>query len=213
MSREKLSLWVVLSIISIVWASLALFADLTQRSHRDLVAALGTNPSSITLSDATAAIADIERALRVVPCNMPLSKQRVLLLAYVTDQLMRSGTLQQADDALDQTHVALKNQLSCTPMDGKAWLDFAIVTVHREGFSSAAAQAYAMSARVAPGESWLAQKRLEFALAFRPLLDASARQIAQHDIIVLQHAHPIRMQAILKIAGLESATSLQALFE
>jgi hypothetical protein len=210
--RVTLLLLMVLSAASIAWAALVLFADETQRRHRDMIAAIHAQRSPVALAAITTAIVDIEHAMRRVPCSMPLSKQRVLLLAYATDRFMQSGMLEDADNRLDQTHTALQEQLVCAPMDGKAWLDLATIAVHREGFTAAAAHAYRMSARVAPGESWLAQKRLEFALKFRALFDDAALDVAGHDIVVLQLAHPIRMHALLKLAEVKTPEELAALF-
>ena len=106
----------------------------------------------------------------------------------------------------------LAAHLSCSPTDGKAWLDFATIDIYREGFTPKAAAAYRMSQRVAPGESWLAQKRLLFALQFHDLLTPADIRVAQQDIAVLKRAHPNRMKDVLTDAGIADEASLSALF-
>ncbi len=213
MSRSTLLLFVALAIASIAWSFITLYATATQYRHRDLIATMLANKTPLAIADVNASIADIEHTMHIAACNIPLSNQLMLLLVYSTDLHLHMGGLLEADDALEEAHAAMENHLSCAPRDGKAWLDFAMIQVQREGFSDAANYAYAMSARVAPGESWLAQKRLDFAVKFQPIMTASAKKIALRDIAVLQLAHPIRMQAVLKRAALKTPDELTALFQ
>jgi hypothetical protein len=163
-------------------------------------------------TEITSAIADYEHTTAALPCNAALNTELSLLRARHTDNAMLESDTTQADAALEQMQPQLGALLACTPMNGKAWLDFAILTTYNEGFTARARGAYAMSAYVAPGESWLAEKRLIFALKFRPLLDASARAVAVADLRVLEHAHPNRMNAVIKESEVSGAPELYALF-
>lgn len=212
MSHARLAFCVVVCLASVAWAVLALFEQSVHINHRELVAAVRSGaklPLRPTLTDA---VARETRALALQPCGMALHRDRLLLLGYQSDAAMLSPDIAAADVVLTHTQAALAALLSCTPMDGKAWLDFAMLRIYREGFTPRAADAYAMSARVAPSESWLAEKRLFFALKFRPLLDAKARQVALRDLEVLKRAHPNRMSAVMKLAAVSSPEALQALF-
>ena len=212
MSRPRLIVVLCLGVSACLWVTSVLIVDFARLDHRGLLQAIRNQEVMPPLKVVQAAIADYERGLRYVPCSAALHSERSLLLAYVADKAMASPDMDAADDALARMQEALSAQLACTPNDGKAWLDSAQMLIHREGFTERARSAYAMSAQVAPGESWLAQKRLLFALQFRLLLDAPSRAVVAHDILVLEHAHPNRMSAVMAAAEVDSAEALRDLF-
>lgn len=212
MIPARLACCLALCLLSCAWATAALLAQSARLDHRGLVAAIRTGETLPENAGLDRAIATDERALRVAPCDIALRRDLLVLLAQQSDRAMLSPDISAADTALTRTQDTLAALLACAPMDGNAWLDFAKVSIFRQGFTAEAAGAYRMSATVAPGESWLAEKRLLFALKFRPLLDGKDREVARHDIAVLKRAHPNRMSAIMKAAKAETPDDLSALF-
>ena len=212
MSRPRLMVVLGLGACACLWVASVLIVDFARLDHRGLIQDIRAQESMPPLKMVQAAIVDYERGLRYVPCSAALHSERGLLLAYVADKAMASPDMDAADEALARMQEALSAQLACTPNDGKAWLDSAQMMIHREGFTERARAAYAMSAEVSPGESWLAQKRLLFALQFRLLLDAPSRAVAVRDITVLEHAHPNRINAVMAAANVDSAEALRGLF-
>ena len=84
---------------------------------------------------------------------------------------------------------------------------------YREGFNKRSLNAYKMSQQVSPGESWLAEKRLLFAVKFRPLFDAPALEAARKDIATLERAAAFRLKNVFKAANVNSVEDLYALFK
>lgn len=212
MSRAQRLVFTLLCVLSCAWAVAALWGQSVRLAHHNMLSAVHSAEGTITHEALTAAIDDYERALRILPCNAALHKDLGLLLAIEADAALDTPNTLDTDAPLKRMHDLMASQLSCTPHDGKAWLDFSTITMYREGFSDHALEAYKLSAQVAPGESWLAQKRLLFALESRPLLDAEAMAVARNDFAVLKRAHPNRMTAVLKASATESEEALAALF-
>lgn len=207
----RLWLCVVLCTVACSWSVLALISNYVRVEYRGVTAAVrkGKAYDARELEDAVHAYGT---ALRMMPCNTPLLHERALLLAQQADNAMAGPEVDAADDALAAAQKGIADILSCTPMDGKAWLDFATITTHREGVSDRALAAFSMSATVSPGESWLAEKRLLFALTFRPLLDAQSLAVVRQDMGTLELAHPNRINAVMKAAKVNSKEALAALF-
>lgn len=212
MSPRRWILFIALCGLSGCWATLALYVQTVQIEHWSTIKSIRTGSEPIDNQMLDRAVVDYARALRLMPCNASLYRDMVLLWAQKTDIALNQDDLQNADNVLAQTQAALMSQLACAPRDGKAWLDLAMIIAHREGFTAAALADYKMSATVAPKESWLAQKRLLFAVAFKPLLDTPGLLIAQNDINVLTRAHPNRIHAVMKAAQVETHEDLQAIF-
>jgi hypothetical protein len=185
----------------------------TRFTHRDILTNIRSADIAQSPTEITNAIADYERVVTILPCNTALNADLSLLLAARTDDAMLESDTAGADTALEQMQNQLGSLLACTPMNGKAWLDFAVINTYIEGLTPRSLGAYKMSAYVAPGESWLAEKRLIFALKFRPLLDTDARAVAVADLRVLEQAHPNRMNAVIKESQTASAPELYALFD
>ena len=201
MTRQRRYFFLLLCVLACSWAAVALFVQSIRFEHRNLILAIrgaeGERPY-----DPSDAIADYRRALALTSCNVPMRRELVLLFAYQEAAATAGADLDKADEAAAATQDSLSDLLACTPMDGKAWLDYAMVDIHREGFSPRAVAAYGMSRKVSPGESWLAQKRLIFALPFLPLLDANSKTIARADLVTLEHAHGIHLKGVLDAAKL-----------
>lgn len=210
--RARTACFVFLCLLSCFWALLVLSASSVRFANRDLILTLRAGTVAPQQVQISAAIADYEHVMRLRACDAGLQHERVLLRARMADDAIAAPDAAAADEALKKMQEALKSLLSCMPTDGKAWLDLATVTIWREGLTPDALAAYVRSASVSPGESWLAEKRLLFALKFRPLLPVRARSVALADIRVLERAHPNRITEIIKAAQTESAATLAALF-
>lgn len=211
MSPRRLVFFLSLCALCLLWSTIALLVSGTRFEYRNMIESIRAGeklPEAQALNDAIAAYS---WAMGLSPCNADLHEDMALLLGQSTDDSMND---EQADEdaALARTQEELAAHLSCTPADGKAWLDFATIDIYREGFTKRALGAYRMSALVAPGESWLAQKRLLFALQFRPLLTDEALAIAKNDLAVLKRAHPNRITDVIKRAGLTDEPALYAAF-
>ena len=208
MSYVRIPFFLILCMVSCIWAGLALYAQTVRLEHFSLI-------SSIKAGSAVAGQPALNRAMRIVPCSVPLHREAALLLTQSVDNIIVAPDAHDSseeDAYLSKTLQVLGSLLACTPMDGKAWLDFAMVNTYREGFTPRSLEAYKMSERVSPGESWLAEKRLLFALEFRPLFDTEARAAAGNDLKTLEIAHPNHMNAVLKASQVGSLQKLYALF-
>lgn len=213
MSRTRLILCIVLSALAAIWSLGALYAHMVRLQHKEVVTAIRDGEALPDMQQLSGPIAAYHSANHLLPCTLALHEDLGLLLARKTDLALDGADLDQSAQTLDEMRHALIARLSCAPQDGKAWLDLATIDSVREGFTKRALQSFAMSARVAPGESWLAEKRLLFALQFRPLLDAQARTIAASDIAVLRRAHPNRITHVMEMAGVDSPEALHHLLE
>jgi hypothetical protein len=204
MSAPRLAFFLSVSALALLWCAVALTVSGTRFQNRNVIEAIrdGKTLSTQMLNDAISSYAS---TTHMAPCNAGLHTDMALLLGAGADAV---------DDDAPLAHMQeeLATHLSCSPTDGKAWLDFATIDVYREGFTNTALGAYRMSAQVAPGESWLAEKRLFFALQFRALFDAPAMQVARADIAVLKRAHPNRLSEVLKVADIKDTPALEALF-
>ena len=213
MSAARITLLVILCAVSSVWAALALSAQFIQLKNHSLIASIYSGKMQASEQpELEKVIASYEKMMRFVPCNVPLSRDLTLLLTQNADIALATPDGPGEDTYLAKTLDALVSLLSCTPTDGKAWLDYATLNTYREGFTARSLNAYKISERVSPGESWLAEKRLLFALKFRPLFDEAGREAARKDIATLERANHYRINAILKTYHLKSTQDLYPLF-
>lgn len=211
MSRSRQLMFMAVSLAACFWAVVVLFSASLRFTHQGVIDVIraGQQPSVPQIQEA---LANFTGAASVIPCDLELSDDYLLLRAYDADQAFNDTDDAHIDKALFAMEEALGQRLSCTPRDGKVWLDLATILTMHEGLSPRALADFKMSAQVAPGESWLAQKRLEFALKFRPMLDLEALQIATADIAVLERAHPNKMTAVKNAAGVDSTEALRSIF-
>lgn len=212
MSRKRQLMFAAICLASCLWALTVLFAASIRFEHKGMVDMIRNGQQYKQPEKIEEALLSISGAMRIIPCTTELSDDYLLLRAYDADLALSSENEERADLALASMEEAAGQRLGCTPRDGKVWLDLATIVTLHEGFSKRALADYKMSARVAPGESWLAQKRLEFALKFRPMLDQEALTISQADIAVLERAHPNKMTAIKTAAGVASVEALRSMF-
>jgi hypothetical protein len=212
MSRTRIAFFVVLCAASCVWASLVFLGLSVRFAHQGMVDTIREGGVVKDKKALARAVADYENAITTLPCNTALLTDLSLLRAYGADGAMESPDESNEAEALEAMRAALLAQLSCSPRDGKVWLDLAAIDTFREGFTASARNAYGMSANVAPAESWLAEKRLQFALKFQPMWDDRMRKVGLADLSVLERAHPNRMTAVLGDAQIESPDALYALY-
>lgn len=189
-----------------LWACMTLMAEFVKFESRHVLAAIQTEtPPDMT--EVEQSITAYEHMLYVTPCNKGLQEGLLLLYAYAADtSLLESVDV--FDHYLAKTSQALEEQLACFPLNGKAWLDYARITMHREGFTDEVLHRYKMSAQVAPGEAWLAEKRLFFVLPVFSMLDGEGLTIVQEDMAVMQRALARRQGWFLADAGIASWESL-----
>lgn len=212
MTLARIGFFSVLCFMACLWSVPAIMGQTVRMTHRQLVATIRSDEGMPDPRELVTAIAKDQRMLRIMPCNTPLRDEQALLLAQKADMLLAADAENQ-DAAMLETQGVLAARLSCTPTDGKAWLDYAMLSTYREGITLKAIAAYEMSARVAPGESWLAEKRLLFALSFRAVFNDTARATVLNDIAVLRRAHPNRMTAVMNEAQVKTPEQLASLFE
>lgn len=210
----QITFFILLCAISFIWAVIAISAQLVRLENHTIISAIYSNATPAPKQqDIEKAIASYEWIMHFVPCNAQLHKDLALLLTKNTDLAVSNSDAVAEDKYLAKTLETLASQLSCTPMDGKAWLDYATLITYREGFNRSSLSAYKMSEHVSPGESWLAEKRLLFALKFRPLFDTEALEATSKDIATLERAAPFRLSIIFKAANLNSVQDLTLLFK
>jgi hypothetical protein len=211
MSLRHVGFWLVAA-LAVAWSAQALIGHAVRLTQQPVIQAIRKGDVAPDRRTIAAAMAQYAWAMRLSPCNTALFADRALLAAYEADSTMASADMRHGDAALDSMQSLLVARLACTPRDGKAWLDVAMLDVFREGVSPRALMAYRMSALAAPGESWLAKKRLEFALTFLPVLKDDELAVARADLAVLERAHPNNLLAVQAAAQVADKQALYALF-
>lgn len=167
---------------------------------------------TVTLDVVDDAIESYENALRIFPCNAGLYRDLLRLTSVGADIALAQPYADDSDFYLGKTIEVLASRLSCAPTDSKVWLDYAMINTYREGFTGTSLAAFKMSQKVAPGESWLAEKRIIFALKFYPLLDAAAIAATRSDLATLDRQSQFRINGIVRTYGIKSEQDLRALF-
>ncbi|MFZ4125672.1 MAG: hypothetical protein ACOYJ2_06345 [Rickettsiales bacterium] len=211
MSPSRLTLFAALAVACIAWSLPVMYAETVRLNHQSILQEIRDGKTLPKPAALNAAIARYDSAIGRLPCIMPLHEELGLLVALRTDSIMQSQDLNAQADALDAMDRTLTNLLVCTPTNGKAWLDLAMINVYREGFSKRSAQAYVMSGKVSPVESWLAEKRLIFILPFASLLDANGHKTITNDLATLDVAHPNHMSAVMAAAKVDSKAALASM--
>lgn len=206
--------WFVLCYAGFVllWAIPTLYASMTRLSQNETLSVIRTDASEAESSLLEAAASSLHAALALAPCNMALHRDLQLVLGAIADRSATDDDVAAVDRSLDDVQHAIGEQLGCKPLDGKAWLDYALVSLEREGFGKRSRAAFSMSARVSPRESWLAQRRVETAVRLAPMLDDKTRSIVLNDIAVLDQANHYRLNTVMKNAAVSSTEALKLLF-
>lgn len=199
-----------LCVAAIAWAGLAIYAQYVQISHAKLLLTMDSEAPALDVLDE--AIESYENALRIFPCSVGLYYDLLRLTSFGADIVMAQPYADESDFYLAKTMEVLADRLSCSPTDSKAWLDYAMLNTYREGFTGTSLAAFKMSQKVAPGESWLAEKRIIFALKFYPLLDKAALQAARSDLTTLDRESQFRINYIVRTYNIKSEKDFRALF-
>ena len=208
----RLVLVTFLCVAASLWGLLVLYAQYVQLDHAMLITNIRAGSNFSDKQTLKKAIADYDRVIAVLPCNAPLYQDLLLLTAHSADMAMAEPYAEDVGFYLEKTLETLSALLSCTPHDGKVWLDFATINNYYEGFTGRSLEAYKMSQRVTPSESWLAEKRIIFALKFQPFLDTEALAAVRSDLETLGRGAGFRMPNILKLSGLKSKEELEKFF-
>lgn len=211
MSRKRLSVFLLAASVAVLWSAQALFTHVVRLENQPVLQAI-RNGEKVSTRAVAASMAAYQSALKWSPCNASAQADLALLAAYEADRAMAKPEEVDEDAKLDALRKIVMARLACSPRDGKAWLDVAMLDVVRQGATPQTLAAYRMSALAAPGEAWLAKKRLEFALALLPLFSATEFEVARSDLATLERAHPNNMMAVQTAAKVESKEALYALF-
>lgn len=212
MTRALRWTWLLLATGSLVWIALAVPSSFVRYEHRALRDAVRPGTPPPEPQALAQAIADYDAVAARGPCHPHLHSERATFRLHAADQAMAAGAVALSEAHLDEAIVALQTHLRCSPMDGGAWINLAMLHVRHEGFGKRALDAYRLSAAVAPQEAWLAEKRLKFALEFYLLFDGEAMGIAQRDIAVLERALLKRQLDFAEETGVGSLENLTNVF-
>ncbi len=212
MTSLRFGFFVVVCTSALLWSAFVVAGQWLRFNSYPVIGGIRFQSDITSAETISRTLAAYDRMMRYVPCNLPLHDERLILLAHGLDTAMAADGAVDEDSSLKRMQDALAARLACNPTDGKAWLDWSIITTYREGVTPRSLTAYRMSARVAPGESWLAEKRLMVALKFRDVFDTESLAVARTDLDVLARAHPNRMTAVEQAAQVASADALKALF-
>ena len=213
MSRPRLGVFCAITLLVVAWSAQVLISHVVRLTHEPVMSVLRKGETPPNHRELSAAVAQYQWATTFAPCNAALQADLSLLRAYEADSAMMKLDATQNDAPIEDMQRQLAARLACSPRDGKAWLDIATLDVLREGVTPRALTAYRMSALASPSESWLAKKRLEFALALLPVFSEKERAIVQADLAVLERAHPNSMIAVQTAANVKDKQALYTIFD
>lgn len=184
--------------------------EYVQLKHEKTVTAIqrGEKPKA---EEIDTAIADYESVAPYHFCHGNFNQDLSILYMARFASSEQKESMSKLDGILSLALEAVNNHLNCQPKDGNVWLSKAIILVYQEGFSGNALASYKQSAKVAPREAWLAEKRSLFTVNFFMVYDKKALEIAINDLNVLEQASSNRKRAILKKLGIESFDSIMEL--
>ena len=195
MIRARVGLFSAVAMLCVLWSAQALLGHVVRLNNQPVLQVIRKGEVAPDRHDVAEAISEYQWAMKFAPCNAALHADLALFVAHEADAAMATADEKNGDAAIDAMQQTLLSRLACTA-----------------GASARAFSAYRMSALAAPGESWLAKKRLEFALTFLPLLTEKELAVARADLAVLERAHPNNMIAIQTAAKVENKQALYALF-
>jgi hypothetical protein len=208
----KTALFLFICTAAAVWSGLVFYTKYVRLDHQTLIQNIKADNGTNDKGALVKAIADYEQTIAFVPCDIALHQDLALLAARGADIAMAEPYGQDTDFFLGKSLDAMASSLSCNPRNGEVWLDFAIINNYYEGFTTRSLQAFKRSQHVTPNEAWLAEKRVIFALEFRPLLDAEAIAAVRSDLATLERGAGFRIPVILKASGLKSPKELVDFF-
>lgn len=198
---------IFLMVSAAVWVAATLPFEMIRMKHHRLIDAI-QQKQEVTLSTISMAIED-HTALDGLPlCHRHFFKDLAVLRMAKFQKLEGKESLQQGDTILAKALESIEQHLHCQPKDGNGWLSKAMVHLYRAGFNEQVLAAYKQSAKHAPREGWLAEKRTLAFLGFFSLLDEEGQAIALNDIRVLQQASPVRRRRVRKALEVDSIDTL-----
>lgn len=109
-------------------------------------------------------------------CSDAVTRARLTVGWAAINALTADAPLQQVVEA-GATRAALR-RLACAPLDGNAWLRYAMIAERGGAPREAVAAALSASYRLAPAEIWIVEPRLEFAT--RSILAGATRVSADY---------------------------------
>lgn len=218
MKRPSYFFYVLLAALLLLatgWSFVVFSTAYMEHRHRQTVARVeaGLIPGEPSrLDDLLEAIEDYRHFSTLYPCYGRLYHRLSLLRIVAAEAALFTGDIAGSLDYTEEALHALETHLRCAPLDGKAWLDYALILAEERGFDAEALQAWKQSATVAPREAWLLEQRLLIALQFYPFLDEEALQLAQRDSRTMADANPNRIRHFLKLLEMDSLNQLETVF-
>jgi hypothetical protein len=138
-------------------ASLAHNADV-----RDLAASIETG-SAPDFNYLSRFVAENRLDRSSTDCGDTLTRARLTITLAALEAATKGSDLASIDAAKNNAIETSKHRLTCNPVDGNAWLRYAMVSVQASGPAPAAIDALQLSYWSAPSESWVMEARLPFA--------------------------------------------------
>jgi hypothetical protein len=96
-------------------------------------------------------------------CGDAITRARLTVGLAALDAAIKGDVLASIDAAEKSALEIAKHRLSCNPLDGNAWLRYAMIETRSIGPAPAAIDALRLSYWSAPSESWVMEARLAFA--------------------------------------------------
>lgn len=96
-------------------------------------------------------------------CGNAITRSRLTVSLAALERTMKGNNIALRDAANKNALDVAKHRLTCNPLDGNAWLGFAMVKTQVSGPIPAAVDALRLSYWSAPNESWVMVARLPFA--------------------------------------------------
>lgn len=194
---------IALTCCAIAWIASLLPSEYVRLKHQSTLqqAKEGTGIEKNLIDEA---IHDYEAVSKYNFCHGEFFKKLSSFYIMQFAQHETENNLTEVDTSLSKALGNIEKYLECQPKDGNGWLTKAIIHIQRAGFNSDAMQAYKQSAKVAPREAWLAEKRILFSTSFFAIFDKEARAVAINDMKVLQKSSTNRQRKLRKKLGVDS---------
>lgn len=199
------------TLAAMAWAVLSLYTTFTEFNNSTAIDAIKSN-RAVSAHDLSAMKSEYHTALMVLPCNSSLQRDYHVILGHESDNSASRGDSAAYSAALESLRGQLKSTLACQPLDGKLWLDYAMISLELSGFDDDVRKSYLLSQAMSPRESWLAEKRTYLAINLAPILNDALKQRALNDLMVLDAANHYRLNGIYKKTPYTTLPQLQALF-
>jgi hypothetical protein len=95
-------------------------------------------------------------------CSDAFTRAGLTVALATLDAAVEQNDRALVTSALEKALDSASHRLSCNPLDGNAWLRYAIVNARREGPDAAVVNQLRLSYRLAPSEAWVIEPRLAF---------------------------------------------------